>query len=80
MTAAPEDRRRRIPLHLIAGVTEEETDAFRLAVLLGEVDRQADLFNRSFADALRAAAADDSVTSGVTYSRLCSLPSLCIGS
>lgn len=56
---APEDRRRRIPLHLIAGSTEEHTAALRLDVLLREVDRQADLFNRSSVDALRAAGADD---------------------
>lgn len=50
---------RRIPLHLVSGSTEELTDALRLEVFLREVDRQADLFNRSFADALRAAGVDD---------------------
>jgi hypothetical protein len=43
----------------IAGPSQEVTDALRLRVFLLEIDRQADLFNRSLADSIAAAARDD---------------------
>lgn len=48
-----------VPLQPIVGPTQAVTDALRLRVFLYEIDRQADLFNRSLADALGAAAHDD---------------------
>ena len=55
----PPDAGYRVPMLPIAGHTQEITDALRLRVFLQEIDRQADLFNRSLADSIGAAARDD---------------------
>lgn len=46
-------------MHSVSGSTPEATDTLRLVVYLTEVDRQAELFSRSFADALHAAVLGD---------------------
>lgn len=51
--------RRRTPLHSVQGTTQEETDALQLLYYLGEVERQADAFCASLAEALTAAGDDD---------------------
>lgn len=52
-------RGRRIPTYSVKGPTEEATERLRLRFYLEELGRQADLFGRSFADALDAVARDD---------------------